>query len=141
MKLTKILREKTIKELDNARREANEKARADYETRRKNAEAEIGALIDGITPAVVAILEKYGMDSKYATHKTAKENGSYNSVIYLHTREICNNEEFKKLRDDETARYRKQEQLVEDFAIECELGVEKANFLEALADLCKKISE
>lgn len=141
MKLTKILREKTIKELDNARHEADKKARADYEARRKNAEAEIDALIDGITPAVIAILEKYGMDSKYATNKTAKANGSYNSVICLRDRDICNNEESKKLRDDETARYHKQQQLVEDFAIECELGVEKANFLEALADLCKKISE
>lgn len=141
MKLTKILREKTIKELDNARNEANKKARADYEARRKNAEAEIEALIDDITPAVVAILEKYGMDSKYATHKTAEANGSYNSVIDLHTREIRNNEEWNALRDDETARYRKQQQLVEDFAIECELGVEKANFLDALADLCSKIVE
>ena len=40
MKLTRVLREKTIKELDNARNEANKKARADYEARRKNAEAE-----------------------------------------------------------------------------------------------------
>ena len=141
MKLTKILREKTIKELDIARNEANKKARADYEARRKNAEAEIEALIDGITPAVVAILEKYGMDSKYATDKTAEANGSYNSVITLHDREIRNNEEWNALRDEERARYNKQQQLVEDFAIECELGVEKANFLDKLAELCKKISE
>ena len=141
MKLTKILREKTIKELDIARNEANKKARADYEARRKNAEMEIEALIDGITPAGVAILEKYGMDSKYATDKTAQANGSYNSVITLHDREIRNNNEWNALRDAEQQRYKKQEQLIEDFAIECELGVEKANFLEALADLCKKISE
>ena len=141
MKLTKILREKTVKELDIARNEANKKARADYQARKNNALAEIEALIDGITPAVVAILEKYGMDSQYATHKTAKASGSYNSIIYLHDSEIRNGEEFKKLRDDETARYKKQEQLIEDFALQCELGVEKANFLEALADLCKKISE
>jgi hypothetical protein len=141
MKLTKVLREKTIKELDNARNEANKKARADYEARRKNAEAEIEALIDGITPAVVAILEKYGMDSKYATHKTAEANGSYNSVISLYDREIRNNEEWNALRDAETARYRKQQQLIEDFAIECELGVDKTEFFDALADLCKKFSE
>jgi hypothetical protein len=81
------------------------------------------------------------MDSQYATHKTAEANGSYDSVIYLHDREIRNKEEWNALRDAETARYRKQQQLVEDFAIECELGVEKTNFLNALADLCKKISE
>jgi hypothetical protein len=141
MKLTKILREKTIKELDNARNEANKRARADYEARRNNAEAEIEALIDGITPAVVAILEKYGMDSKYATHKTAKENGSYNSVISLYDREIRNNEEWNALYDAERERYNRQKQLIEEFALECELGVEKANFLEALANLCKKIAE
>lgn len=140
MKLTKILREKTEKELDKARQEANKKAKADYEARRKNALVEIEALIDGITPAVVAILEKYGMDSQYATHKTAEANGSYNSIIYLHDREIRNNEEAKKLRDDENARYKKQQQLIEDFAIECELGVEKANFFDALANLCKKMA-
>lgn len=141
MKLTKILREKTIKELDMARNEANKKARADYEARQKNAEMEIEALIDGITPAVVAILEKYGMDTKYATDKTARANGSYNSIITLHDREIRNKEEWNALRDEEQKRYKKQEQLIEDFAIECELGVEKANFLDKLAELCKKISE
>lgn len=141
MKLTKVLREKTVKELDNARNEANKKARADYEARQNNALVEIEALIDGITPAVVAILEKYGMDSQYATHKTAEANGSYNSVIYLYDREIRNSKEWNALRDAERERYKKQEQLVEDFAIECELGVEKANFFEALANLCKKISE
>lgn len=140
MKLTKILREKTEKELTNARHEADKKARVDYEARRKNAEVEIEALIDGITPAVVAILEKYGMDSKYATDKTAKANGSYNSVITLHDREIRNCEEWNALRDEERARYNKQQQLIEDFAIECELGVEKANFFEALANLCKKMA-
>jgi Holliday junction resolvasome RuvABC endonuclease subunit len=141
MKLTKVLREKTEKELTNARVEANKKASADYEARRKNAEAEIEALIDGITPAVVAILEKYGMDSQYATHKTAEASGSYNSVIYLYDREIRNKEEWNALREAETARYRKQQQMIEDFAIECELGVEKANFFEALANLCSKMAE
>jgi hypothetical protein len=141
MKLTKILREKTEKELSNARHEADKKARADYDARRKNALAEIEALVDSIAPMAVAILEKYGMDSQYATYKTAEAHGSYNSVIYLHDREIHNHEEAKKLREDENARYRKQQQLIEDFAIECELGVEKKNFLEALANLCKKITE
>lgn len=141
MKLTKVLREKTEKELTNARTKANKKASADYEARRKNALIEIEELIDNITPNIVAVLRKYGMDTSYATDKTAEENGFYNSVVRIMDREIHNNEEAKKLRDDETERYRKQQQMIEDFAIECELGVEKANFFEALANLCSKMAE
>jgi len=141
MKLTKVLREKTEKELNEARYAVDKKARADYETRRKNATVEIEEVITRITPEIIAILDKYGMDSKYATDKTAEENGSYNSIVRILDREIRNNEEAQKLRDDENARYRKQKQLIEDFAIECELGVDKANFFEALANLCKKIAD
>ena len=144
MKLTKILREKTEKELSSARYEADKKARADYEARRKNAEAEIEEVIARITPEVVAILDKYGMDSKYATVATVEEAGGkgwQDSIVKVFDRMICNDEEYKKLREDETARYNKQKQLIEDFAIQCELGVEKENFFEALANLCKKIAE
>lgn len=144
MKLTKVLREKTEKELSNARHETDKKARADYEARRKSAEVEIEEVIARITPEVVAILDKYGMDSKYATEATVEEAGGkgwQDSIIKIYDRMICNEEESKKLREAESARYNRQKQLIEEFALECELGVEKANFLEALANLCKKIAE
>lgn len=141
MKLTKVLREKTESELNKARHEVDIKARADYDTRRKNALIEIEELIDNITPDIIEVLRKYGMDTSCATDKTAKENGSYNSVVRIIGREICNNEESKKLCEAENARYLRQRELIEEFALECELGVEKANFLEALANLCKKITE
>jgi wyosine [tRNA(Phe)-imidazoG37] synthetase (radical SAM superfamily) len=135
------LREKTEKELDKARNEANKKARADYDARKTNAFNEIEKLIDNITPDIIEVLRKYGMDTSYATDKTAEENGFYNSIVRIVDREIQNNEEFKKLREAENARYKKQQQLIEDFAIECELGVDKTEFFDALANLCKKFSE
>lgn len=144
MKLTKILREKTEKELDKARQEANKKARADYEARRKSAEVEIEEVIARITPEVVAILDKYGMDSKYATEATVEEAGGcswQDSIVKVFDGMICNDEEHKKLREAETARYNRQKELIEEFALECELGVEKTDFLDALANLCKKITE
>lgn len=141
MKLTKVLREKTESELNKARYEVDKKARADYDERRKNALVEIEELIDNITPDIIEVLHKYGMDTYCATDKTAEKNGSYNSIVRIIGREIRNNEESKKLCEAENARYHRQRELIEEFALECELGVEKANFLEALANLCKKITE
>lgn len=138
MKLTKVLREKTEKELNEARYKADKKARADYDARRKSAEIEIDALIDGITPAVQTILEKYGMDTDNATEKTTKD---YRTIIRFYASEIRNRKEADKLYEAERARYNKQKALIEEFALECELGVEKKNFLEALANLCKKITD
>ena len=138
MKLTKVLKEKTEKELSNARLQADKKARADYDARRNNAEAEIEALIDGITPAVQTILEKYGMDTDNATEKTTKD---YRTIIRFYASEIRNRKEADKLYEAERARYNKQKALIEEFAIECELGVEKENFLKALANLCSKMAD
>ena len=143
MKLTKILRQKTEQELDKARREADKVARADYEERRKGAKTEICALIETITPDVQAILAKYGMDVSRATTKTAKEAGLdyYHTVITFHDNAVKNNAEWEELRKAENARYRKQQELIEEFALECELGVEKKDFLDALANLCKRVGE
>ena len=144
MKLTKVLREKTEKELSNARHRADEKARADYEARRKSAGIEIKEVIARITPEVIAILNKYRMNPKYATEATVEEaNGCawQDSIVKVFDRMICNEEESKKLREAENARYNKQKELIEEFALECELDVEKSKFLDALANLCKKISE
>ena len=140
MKLTKVLREKTEKELTNARMEANKKASADYDNRRKMAFEEIEAVVNSITPTIKTILDKYGMDNNNIINSDT-EPYRCDVILRIYDKDVKNVEEAKKLRDDETARYRKQQQMIEDFAIECELGVEKANFFEALANLCSKMAE
>lgn len=139
MKLTKILKDKVRSEMSKATEEANKKARADYDNRREKAREELAELIKKITPEAVAILEKYGMDSQGATAFANEK--YYNPIIRCDNYYVENKEEAKRLRDEENARYKREGELITDFFIECELGVEKSKFLDALANLCKKISE
>lgn len=139
MKLTKILKDKIKKEMSIARQEADKKARADYDNRREKAKEELAELIEKITPEAVAILEKYGMDSLGATEFASER--YYNRIIRCDNYYIENKDEAKALREAENARSRKEDELIEEFFLECELGVEKANFLEALANLCSKMAE
>lgn len=143
MKLTKILREKTETELNNARRAIDKQARAGYEERRQKAIAEIETLIENITPDIQAILAKYDMDTENATAATQEASGHHNcwAIISFRDTSVCNDAESKVLRDAENARYHKQQELVDEFALECELGVEKKDFLDALAKLCERVGE
>lgn len=143
MKLTKILREKTETELNNARRAIDKQARAGYEERRKNAIAEIETLIENITPDIQAILAKYNMEIDNATEATLEASGHNRcwAIIGFHDGSVCNDAEQKALRDAENARYHKQKELIDEFALECELGVEKKDFLDALANLRKRVGE
>ena len=143
MKLTKILREKVETELTNARRAVDKQARAGYEERRKKAIAEIGTVIENITPDIQAILAKYEMDIDYATDATQEASGRNRgwAIIGFRDTSVCNDAESKILRDAESARYHKQKELIDEFALECELGVEKKDFLDALANLCKRVGE
>lgn len=139
MKLTKILKDKIRKEMAKAREEADKKARADYDNRREKAKEELAELVKRITPEAVAILEKYGMDSQGATEFASEK--YYNKIIRCDNYYIENKDEAKALREAEITRSRKEDELIEEFFLECELGVEKVNFLDKLAELCKKISE
>lgn len=139
MKLTKLLKDKVKNEMSKATEEANKKARADYDNRREKAKEELAELVKRITPEAVAILEKYGMDSEGATEFASERH--YNQVIRCDNYYVENKEEAKRLRDEEHARYKKESELITDFFIECELGVEKTDFLDALKDLCSKMAD
>jgi polynucleotide 5'-kinase involved in rRNA processing len=133
------LKDKIKKEMAIARQEADKKARADYDNRREKAKEEIAELVKRITPEAVAILEKYGMDSDIATEFASGKN--YNQVIRYEKYYIENKDEAKALREAEYARSQKEDELIEEFFLECELGVEKANFLDELKKLCSKMAE
>jgi hypothetical protein len=139
MKLTKILKDKIKKEMAIARQEADKKARADYDNRREKAKEEIAELIKRITPEAVAILEKYGMDAENATPFAGET--SYNKIIRYEKYYIENKDEAKALYEAECERSRKENELIEEFFLECELGVEKANFLDELKKLCSQMAE
>lgn len=135
MKLTKVLRDKVEKELTAKRNEVNKQARADYDKRKKQAQAEIEEIISNILPDIKEVLEDYGMDTDNIYDTT------YYGIIKFNARLIENKIEIEEIERAARARYQKQECLIEDFAIECELGVDKANFFEALASLCEKMGE
>ena len=143
MKLTKILREKTETELNNARRAVDKQARAGYEERRQKAIAEIETLIKNITPDIQAILAKYDMEIDNATETTIEASGRNRcwAIIEFNEASVRNNAEHQILHEAESARYHKQQELIDEFALDCELGVEKKDFLDALANLCKRVGE
>lgn len=139
MKLTKILKDKIKKEMSIARQEANKKARADYDNRREKAKEELTELVKRITPEAVAILEKYRMDTQDVSEFT---NGNYrDKIISCNKYYIENKKEAKALCDAECERSQKENELIEEFFLECELGVEKSNFLDELKKLCSKMAE
>lgn len=138
MRLTKVLRAKVENELDKVRHEKDKEARASYEARRKACENEIDKfLAETVNPQLEAILEKNGMsqtvphwgDTVPATH----------AILKYYQTEIRNTAEEKKLHDAECERYQQQKVMVDDFALELELGADKSQFMSLLADLCDKM--
>jgi hypothetical protein len=135
MKLTRVLRAKVEKELNDKRLELNKQALQDYRDRQDKASEEIREYLQTVAVAEIQkILTKYNMD----TDKIMSDYNYYNEILDYRTHCIVNKEEWNKISKEENNRNQKMNKMLEDFEIECELGVEKAQFFEALANLCSK---
>lgn len=135
MKLTRVLKAKVEKELNAKRLELNKQGRQDYYDKQEKASKEIKEyLITVTTTEIQKILAKYNMD----TDKVMTEHEYYNEVLCYRPHQIKNTKELEKISQNENDRYHKAKEIIEDFQIECELGVEKDQFFEALANLCAK---
>lgn len=139
MRVTKAMKEFAIKQMDEARMAANRAARADYDTRRDACEEEIKTLLkEHINPMVRDILAKHGMSRTvydYGTPRPIEE-----AVLKLFDSNIRNNEEANALRDAESARYKTQEKMIEDFILECDLGCDKEQFFKLIEEMKSKMA-
>lgn len=135
MRLTKVLRAKVEKELNEKRRSLDKKAKQNYQDRKEKATEEIQEYLKTtVVTEVQKILAKYDMD----TDHVISDQAYFNEILAYRPHYIANQTEWSNLQREETDRYRKMDSMIEDFAIECELGVDKDEFFKALADLCSK---
>jgi hypothetical protein len=135
MKLTKVLRAKVEAELNEKRQELNKLAQQDYFNRQQKATDEVrNYLKTVVVEEIQKILTKYNMD----TDKIMTDNECYNDIIDYRSCKIRNAKEWTKINDEANDRYKKMCKMIGDFEVECELGVEKTQFFEALASICSK---
>lgn len=138
MKLTKVLREYVEEQMNSARYEANKEARADYDARKAKVEAEIKTyLAEVVNPRVEEILKANDMDLtviSWSKMKSAPE-----CILQLYPQNILNKEEGEALNEAERKRREKQDEAMKKFAIECELGIDKDEFYEKVAELAKEV--
>lgn len=138
MKLTKVLREYVEEQMQNARYKANKEARKPYDDRRKKVEEEIKTyLAEVVNPHIVEILKANNMDLTVTTWGEKKP--APECILQLHPQNVLNKEESKALDEAEKKRREKQVEAMKKFAIECELGIDKDEFYEKVAELVKEV--
>lgn len=132
MKMTKVIREYMDETLSAKRLEANKKARADYDARRKACIEEIEALRESMREPIENILRKYGMDMEYGSYNP---NPMFDEIWYMHDSSIQNQNELAVIRNKETERAVNQRKAMHDIELEMALGGDKAKFMEMLANV------
>ena len=133
MKITKVIREFMEETLSAKRIEADKKARADYDARRKACLEEIEALRESMREPVENILRKYGMDTEYVRGFYPKT--MFDEVWYMHDSSIQNQTELSDIREKERNRMETQKQAMRDIELEMALGGDKAKFMEMLSNV------
>ena len=129
MKITKVIREFMEETLSAKRLEANNKARADYDARRKACIEEIEALRESIREPVENILRKYGMDMEYGSYKPGP---MFDEIWYMNDSSIQNQTELTAIREKERRRMETQKKAMRDIELEMAHGGAKEKFLEML---------
>ena len=132
MKITKVIREFMEETLSAKRLEANNKARADYDARRKACIEEIEALRESMREPVENILHKYGMDMEYGSYNPKP---MFDEIWYMHDSSIQNQTELSDIREKERVRMETQKTAIRDIELEMALGGDKAKFMEMLANV------
>lgn len=132
MKMTKVIREYMDETLSAKRLEANKKARADYDARRKACIDELKALRESMREPVENILRKYDMDMEYGSYNP---NPMFDEVWDMNEGRIQNQNELAVIRNKETERAVSQRKAMHDIELEMALGGDKAKFMEMLANV------
>ena len=133
MKITKVIREYMEEVLDTKRHEADKKARADYDARRKACIEEIEVLRESTREPVENILRKYGMDTEYKWCSSVRP--IFDVVWNMDDCRIQSHTEFDAIREKERDRMEAQKKAIRDIELEMALGGDKAKFMEMLSNV------
>lgn len=134
MRVTRVMKSYVEKEFDAKRQEANRQFSAAYDTRRKACLEEVREAVKSFRDVVDEILEKHGMDTVAPLRE--KANGyCHSEVISLYEGYVQNRFEEDAIRAHQRKLRDYQQERLEQFYLECDLGCDKEEFLAMVAAL------
>ena len=136
MRVTKAMKEFVQESLDKKRLEKNKEFRAAYDERKKLACEEIEKLMETVYPQINEILVKYNMTvMAKETGWSSKKEYCREIVRSVYDSAIRNEEEFDDIRNFERENHIKQEKMLKDFILECDLGIDKEEFFKKVEEM------
>ena len=132
MKFTKVIRsymEKTLNEKRCAADKADPETQA-YLNRKQCAENEIQAIVDRAQKEAREVLDRYGMDMAVRSFGSMEE--ATKSIIPFHNQYVKSEKELKAQNERESARYKRQADIMEQIELDCALGADKESFMAML---------
>lgn len=128
MRVTKVMREYVEKQLDEKRYALGKQNRANYEARRKECVAAVKNKVEKCRAEVDEILRAYNMDIPQ------EEGGwSHREVVAFYDGHIYNSSEVEAHGKYERGLSERQKEMLDAFYLECDLGINKEEFLAAVA--------
>lgn len=132
MKFTKVIRnymEKVLNEKRHAVNDADPETQA-YLNRKKHAENEIQAIVDEARYKVREVLDRYGMDMEIRRYSSMED--ASKAIVSFYNQYVMNEKEVKAQSEREKARYKHQENIMEQIELDCALGADKEAFMAML---------
>ena len=132
MKFTKVIRsymEKTLNEKRCAANKADPETQA-YLNRKRHAEDEIREIVDRAQYAAQEVLDRYGMDME-VRHYGEMEDAS-KAIVQFFDQYVKSGKETKAQSERESARYKRQADIMEQIELDCALGADKESFMAML---------
>lgn len=132
MKFTKVIRsymEKTLNEKRCAANNADPETQA-YLNRKQCAEDEIQAIVDEARLEVREVLDLYGMDMVVRSFGSMED--AAKSIVPFNGSFVKNEKEAKARSERESARYKRQADIMEQIELDCALGADKETFMTML---------
>ena len=132
MKFTKVIRsfmEKTLNEKRCAANKADPETQA-YLNRKQHAEDEIQAIVDRARKEAQEVLDRYGMDME-VRHYGEMEDAS-KAIVQFFDQYVKSGKETKAQSERESARYKRQADIMEQIELDCALGADKESFMAML---------
>lgn len=131
MRVTKVMREYVENQLNEKRYALGKEYRASYDARRKECSDLIKEKVKAFREEIDAILVSYDMNNP----AIKREEYGYNphEVISFHDGYITNTKEVEAHQAYDRKLYNRQKEMLNAFYLECDLGINKEEFLAAVA--------
>lgn len=131
MRVTKVMREYVEKQLNEKRYALGKQNRASYDTRREECIAAVKNKVEECRAEVDEILRAYNMD--IPQEEDDCRGWSNREVVVFYDNHIRNDSEAEAHDKYERGLRKRQEEMLDAFYLECDLGINKEEFLAAVA--------